>query len=64
MNNWHSQVFLVLGKNPRKWNYDWSSVLKTCTTFTVGIFEQICCFDEAFLIALTSTEQLFIEKYL
>ena len=29
---------------------------------TLGIFERICCFDEVFLMALTSTEQLFIER--
>ena len=38
-------------------------MLKTCTTLTVGIFEEICCIDEVFLMALTSTEQLFIQLY-
>ena len=28
----------------------------------VGVFKWICCFDEVFLMALTSTEQLFIER--
>ena len=60
-NNKHSQVLLVFRKNPRKWDYWWSSVLKTCTALNVGIFERIYCFDEVFLMALTSTEQLFIE---
>ena len=60
--NKHSQVFLVFRKNPNKWNYGWGSVLKTCTTLTVGIFERICSFDEVFLMALTSTEQLFTER--
>ena len=30
--------------------------------FIIGILEQICCFDEVFLMALTSTVQLFIER--
>ena len=34
----------------------------SCTALIVAIFEQFCCFDEVFLIALTSTEQLFIER--
>ena len=62
MNNKHSQLLLVFRKNPRKWNYEWSSVLKTCTALIAGIFEWICCFNDVFLIALTSTEQLFIER--
>ena len=60
-NNKHSQVLLVFRKNPRKWDYWWSSVLKTCTALNVGIFERIYCFDEVFLMALSSAEQLFIE---
>ena len=28
----------------------------------VGIFERFGCFDEVFLMALVSTEQLFIER--
>ena len=55
MNSKHSQVLLVFGKNPRQWSYGWSFVLKTC-------MEQICCFDEVVLMALTSTEPLFIKK--
>ena len=55
-------VLLVFRTNPRKWNYEWTSVLKICTALIVGIFERICCFDEVFLMALTSTEQLFIER--
>ena len=62
MNNKHSQVLLVFRKNPRKWNYGRSSLLKTCTTLIAGISQRICCFDEVFLMALTSTEQLFIER--
>ena len=54
MNNKHSQVLLVFRKNPRKWNYG--------TTLIVGIFKRVCCFDEVFLMILTSTEQLFIER--
>ena len=54
-------MLLVFRKNPRKWNYGWSSVLKTCTALIVGIFERIC-FNETFLMARTSTEQLFIER--
>ena len=50
----HSQVLLIFRKNPRKW--------KTCTSLIVGIFERICCFDELFLMALTSIEQLFTER--
>ena len=61
MNNNHSQVLLVFRKNPGKWNYMWSSVIKTWTALTVGILKRFCCFDEVFLMALTSTEQLFIE---
>ena len=38
-------------------------MLKTCITLTVGIFEQICCIDEVFLMAITSTEELFIQLY-
>ena len=42
MNKKHFQVFLKIGapnrKNLRKWNYGWSSRLKTCTTPTAGIF--------------------------
>ena len=37
-------------------------MLKTCTALTVGIFERIYCFDKVFLMALTSTEQVFIER--
>ena len=51
----HFQVFQVFRKNPRKWNYGWSSVLKTCTVLIVGIFGRIFWFDEVFLMALTST---------
>ena len=40
--NKHSQVFLILEKNTRKWNYEWVSVLKTCTVLIVGIFQRIC----------------------
>ena len=61
MNNKHSQVLLVFRKNPRKWSFGWSSVLKTCTALIAGIFERICCFDKVFSMALTFTEQLFIE---
>ena len=39
-------------------------MLKTCTTLIVAIFERFGCFDEVFLMALTSTEQLFIETLL
>ena len=39
----HTHVFLKIGdpnrKNLRKWNYGWSSRLKTCTAPTVDIFE-------------------------
>ena len=50
-------------KNPRKWNYSWSSVLKTCTTLIAGIFEWIWqFFDEVFLMVPTSMEQLFTER--
>ena len=62
MNNKHSKVLLEFRKNPRKWNYRWSSMLKTCTTSIVHIFKQICCFDEVFLMVLTSTEYLFTER--
>ena len=64
MNNKRSQVLLLLvfRKTPRRWNYGWRPVLKTCTALIVGIFEQIFCFDELFLMALTSTEQRFIER--
>ena len=44
--------------------YGWSSVLKTCTAHIVDIFEGICCFAEIFLMGLTSTEQLFMERTL
>ena len=37
-------------------------MLKICTALIVGIFEQICCFAKVFLMALTSIEQLFIER--
>ena len=37
-------------------------MLKTSTVLVVGFFEQSCCFDEVFLMALTSAEQLFIER--
>ena len=50
----HSQVLLVFRKNSWKW--------KACTSLIVGIFERICCFDELFLRALTSTEQLFTDR--
>ena len=36
--------------------------MKTCTALIVGIFERFCFFDEVFLMARTSTEQLFIER--
>ena len=62
MNNKHSQVLLVFRKKPRKRNYGWSPLLKTCTPLVVGIFERICCIDEVFLMALTSTQQLFMER--
>ena len=61
-NEEHTLVLLVFRKNPKKWNYGWRSVLKTCAALIVGIFERICCFDEVFLMALTSTELLFIER--
>ena len=64
MNNKHSQVLLVFRKSPRKWNYEGSSVLKTCPALIVDISERIYCFNEVFLMALTSTEQLFIERLL
>ena len=48
INKKHSQVLLVFRKNPGKWNYGWSSVLKTCTAFIVGVFERMWCFDEVF----------------
>ena len=41
-NNKHFQMLLVFRKKSRRLNYRWSSVLKTCTTLIVGIFEQIC----------------------
>ena len=47
MNSKHSQVLLVFRKNPGKWSYEWSSVLKTCIALIVGIFEQILCFDQS-----------------
>ena len=53
-NDKHSQVLLVFRKNHRKW--------KTCSSLIVGILERICCFNELFLMALTSTEHLFTEK--
>ena len=62
INSKHSQVLLVFRKNPRKWNYGWNSVLKPCTALFVDILERICCFNEVFLVALTFTEQLFIER--
>ena len=62
MNNKHYHVLLVFRKNPRKWNYGWNSVLIICTALIAGIFEGICCFNEVILMALTSTEQLFIER--
>ena len=37
-------------------------MLKTSTTPIVGIFKQICCFDEVFLMVLKSTEHLFTER--
>ena len=36
--------------------------MKTGTTLIVGIFERFCCFDEVLLMALTSTEEVFIER--
>ena len=36
--------------------------MKICITLIVGIFKQFCCFDEVVLMALPSTEQLFIER--
>ena len=36
-------------------------MLKICTELIVGIFKRFCSFDELFLMALISTEQLFIE---
>ena len=33
-----------------------------CTALFVGIFERICCFNEVFLMAPTSTKQLFVER--
>ena len=36
--------------------------MKTCTALIVGIFERFCFFDEVFLMARTSTEQLFIKN--
>ena len=62
MGNKHSQVLLVFRKNPRKWNYRSNFMLKTTTVLAVGFFEQSCCFDEVFLMAITSAEQLFIER--
>ena len=32
------------------------------TALIVDIFERICCFDEVFLMAVASTEELFIER--
>ena len=55
-------MFRVFRKIPRKWNYGWKSALKTFTALIVGIFERTCCFDNVFLMALTSTEQQFIER--
>ena len=37
-------------------------MLKTSIALVVGIFEQICSFDEVFLMTLTFTEQPFIER--
>ena len=42
--------------------YGWSSLLKTRTALIVSSSERIFCFDEVFLIELTSREQLFIER--
>ena len=39
-------------------------MLKTCPALIVDISERIYCFNEVFLMALTSTEQLFIERLL
>ena len=57
-------MLLVFRKNRRKWNYRWNFVLKTRTTLFAGILKWICCFDKVFSIALTSTEQHFIERSL
>ena len=62
MDKKHSQVLLVFRKNPGKWNYGWSSVLKTYTAFIVCVFERMWCFDEVFLVVVTYTEQLFIQR--
>ena len=37
-------------------------MLTTCTALAVGTFERICYFNEAFLMAPTSTKQVFIER--
>ena len=60
-------MFLMYRKDRGEWNYRWSSALKTCTALIVGIFKRICCFKyfcylSVFLMVLTSTEQLFIER--
>ena len=36
--------------------------MKTGTTLIVDIFERFCCFDEVLLMALTSAEEVFIER--
>ena len=64
MNNKHSQVLLLFRKNATKWNYEWSSMLKTCTTLIAGILEQIGCFDEVFLMALNIHRTAIIERTL
>ena len=53
MNNKHFQVFLVLRKNPRKWNYR-----SYCRYF----WKNLLMFWWKFLMALTSTKQLFKES--
>ena len=44
MNNKHSQVLLVFRKNPRKWSYGWSSVLKTSIRTYCRYFRTILLF--------------------
>ena len=39
-------------------------MLKDLHALIGGVLKRICCFDEIFLIELTSTEQLFIERFL
>ena len=61
--NKHSQVLLVFSKIPRKWNYVKFRAEDLHRTYC-RYFEWICCFNEVFLMALTFTEQLFIERLL